>query len=367
MVRTRRVRLAVWTALASSAWWSGVVHGQFTATRLSESTSFAMAVRNGVVGGYRVGLAVEPVLWSGPGLDPMSLGFNPNAGGRVLAMNSTHQFGEWGIGAAMWSGTASSVVSLNPPGAFTSSILAASSTQQAGWSQPPGQEYKATLWSGSAASAVILEPPGAFNSRALAMTETHQGGVVVYLGQPGQGLISHAALWSGSAASFVDLNPPGAYAGIAGMFGNQQVGAAQSTVPGSSGRAAMWNGTAESFRTMHPFATGSSVLNATCGSAQVGYMNSSQFSGGGVRAAIWFGTAESVVDLSQFLPAGYGQSIATCVEERDGIFTVGGYVSYGNIDQAFVWTGVPAPSSAMVLIAPALLAVRRRRHGLRNL
>jgi hypothetical protein len=348
-----------------SLFWPTLASAQFTATRLSENPSFASAIKDGVMGGVLFeSAAIQPVLWTAPGLPPLSLGFNPNAGGRVLAMNSTHQFGEWGGHAAMWSGTASSYVNLNPGSAVNSEIRAASSTQQAGWTKAPGQDrWTATLWSGSAASAVGLAPTGSLGSKALAMTETHQGGFAVYAGQPGQGSIGHAALWSGSAASFVDLNPAGHVgSGITGMFDDQQVGSAQAAAPGSAGRAAMWFGSPESFRTMHPFPTGLSEILGTCGTAQVGYMNSVSFGpGAGIRAAIWFGTAESVFDLSQFLPAGYGQSIATCIEERNGVFTVGGYVQYGSTDQAFVWVGVPTPSTTMAIIAAGILAVRRRR------
>ncbi|MBX3378392.1 MAG: hypothetical protein KF678_15470 [Phycisphaeraceae bacterium] len=333
-------------------------NAQFTATRLSENLSYAYAVRGGIVGGFIINTIVDPVIWPVPGGPPLSLWSPAVGGGRILAMTETHQFGEGGPGAAMWAGTASSMVSLHPVGAETSSILAASSTRQGGWMNFPGQEYQAALWSGTASSVVSLQPPGAINSRVLAMTESHQGGFVRYPGQPGQGNPTHAVMWSGSASSLIDLHPAGyATSGILGMFEDQQVGSATA---GGTTRAGMWFGTPESFRSLHPFSDGLSVANATCGSAQVGWMNSVGLGSAGVRAVIWFGTAESVMDLSQFLPPGYGQSIATCVEERNGVFTVGGYVRYGTTDQAFVWTGVPAPGTTMVLIPLAPLNRRRR-------
>jgi hypothetical protein len=347
--------------LCASTFWPALASAQFTATRLQADTTISsarvFAVHNGALGGHAPNPNTQPVVWSSPTAPFISLA-PVTPGGIVYAMNSTQQFGTWGGDAAMWSGGPSSYVNLSPAGAENSEVLAASSTQQAGWTVLSGQEARATLWSGTAASALSLQPFGARTSRTYAMTETHQGGAVVF-----PGLSGHAALWSGTAASFVDLHPVGqSSSGILGMSGDQQVGVAQAIAPGSSSRAAMWFGTPESFRTMHPFPTGLSAINATCGSAQVGYMNSVSFGpGAGIRAAIWFGTAESVFDLSQFLPAGYGQSIATCVEERDGIFTVGGYVQYGFTDQAFVWVGVPAPGTALVVIAPGILAFRRRR------
>jgi hypothetical protein len=352
-------------ALVMSTAWPAGVSAQFTAMRLSENTSYAMAIRNGVVGGYSIQSVVDPVLWNTPGLPPTSLGSAAGGGGAVYAMTATQQFGAGGAGAAMWSGTPESFVSLHPAGAAGgSSILDANSTQQVGWTRATvGQLYEtAALWSGTASSAVSLAPAGSIGSAAGSMTETHQGGRVTFPGQIGQGAIHHAALWSGSAASFIDLNPLGYRAsGIADMFGGQQVGSAYADIPGSSAQAGMWHGTPGSFRSMHPFPIGLSEMYATCGSAQVGYMSSPSFGGGGIRAAIWFGTAESIFDLSQFLPAGYGQSIATCVEERDGVFTVGGYVRYGSVDQAFVWTGVPAPSTLLPLGVAGVVALRRRR------
>lgn len=342
--------------LAILAWFPVPASGQFTAIRLSEGRSHAYAVRGGVVGGYIINTIVDPVIWVSPGSPPTSLWLPTVGGGRVLAMNDTHQFGEWGPGAAMWAGTAASVVSLHPAGAESSSILAASSTRQGGWMNFPGQERKATIWSGTAASAVLLHPAGAVTSSVEAMTETRQGGYVAFPGSPGQGSITHAVLWNGTPESLVDLHPAGhSISGIAGMFGDQQVGAVQASTPGSPPRAGMWFGTPESFRSLHPFSDGLSVANATCGSAQVGWMNSVGLGSAGVRAVIWFGTAESVMDLSQFLPPGYGQSIATCVEERNGVFTVGGYVRYGFTDQAFVWIGVPGPGTLVPLVGAGLL------------
>jgi hypothetical protein len=263
----------------------------------------------------------------------------------------------------MWSGSASTFVSLHPQGFAGSYILAASSTRQAGWTKAPGEDrWTAAIWSGTAASMVSLAPPNSIASQALAMTETYQGGFVLYQGQPGQGSINHAAMWRGTASTFVDLHPSANYegSGIRGMFGNQQVGSAALNAPGSSFRAAMWSGSAESFLSMHPFSDGYSIMNATCGSAQVGYLSSVSF-GAGMRAAIWFGTPESVMDLAQFLPPGHIQSAAFCIEERNGVFTVGGFARYGEIDQAFVWVGVPAPNSAIILTLSGSFVLPRRR------
>ena len=125
------------------------------------------------------------------------------------------------------------------------------------------------------------------------------------------------------------------------MHGDQQVGTINSLPTGL--HAAIWSGTAQSFRDVHPFTNQGSFsqLFATCGSAQVGLYNR----GTGVKPGIWFGSRDSFLDLYQFLPPGAGESAALCVEEVNGVFTVGGYARYGVNYRPFVWVGVPAPSS----------------------
>ena len=274
-------------------------------------------------------------------------------------MVNGQQFGWWLGHAAMWSGTGASFVDLHPTGAFDSAVTAAAIGRQGGNQRIVDLYPRATLWSGSAASAVMIHPPATKGSDLWAMTETHQGGQV-WIDQPTPlPDLLHAALWNGTAGSFVDMNPPGhSDSIIRGMHGNHQVG--WTHPPTTNFHAAMWTGTPESYRDMHPFPGGLSLMYATCGSAQVGYVNSNVI-GAGVKAGIWFGTPQSFMNLHQFLPPGYESSVATCVEERNGTFTVGGYARWEGTDHAFVWTGVPAPSSVMALVAAGLIAARRRR------
>ena len=151
------------------------------------------------------------------------------------------------------------------------------------------------------------------------------------------------------------MNPPGAFSSaITGMALGEQVGYANF---GAGHHAILWRGTPESAVDMHPpWLFGVSELRATCGSAQVGVVQ-------GGTAGIWFGTPGSFVDLAQFLPSGYGASVATSVAELNGTFYVGGYAyRAGTLDrEAILWIGIPAPASAPVLLAAGVLAWRRRR------
>jgi hypothetical protein len=99
--------------------------------------------------------------------------------------------------AAYWSGSAGSLVDLDPTGTFISYAFASNGTQQAGMVNLAGGWGRATLWSGTPESAVSLHPAAYARSSVSAMTATQQGGFVdVTLGT------SRAALWSGTEASF---------------------------------------------------------------------------------------------------------------------------------------------------------------------
>jgi hypothetical protein len=294
----------------------------------------------------------KPVIWSGSAGSMISLAQAPSDRGYLSGLSGDTQFGQLNGQASLWHGTPSSRVSLHPPGAPLDSgttVFGMSGNEQVGQYALPGVGH-AAVWHGTAASFVDLHPAGAFESVASGTDGTHQGGFV-----QGEFTGSHAALWSGSAASMVDLNPPGADGSeIHGMVPGQQVGFAIFGSP-SVDHAVMWSGTAASWIDLNP-ANGSSILYATCGSAQVGTLN-------GLDAAIWFGTPQSVVNLHSLLPSSYYFSIATSVYESNGLFYVGGWAarSGGPSEEAFLWVGVPAPSGAPALVFASIVARGRRR------
>ncbi len=336
---------------------------QLTAYQLSSGAtdnSQVFAVSDGVFGGYSTS-TLQPGVWANvsagfTNLTPSGL---PN-GGEVRGFSGERQFGMFAGKAAMWSGSAATYINMHPTGAFNSRINAAHNGVQVGYAtyiSSPG--LIATLWTGTAGSAVSLHPAFARESSLNAAYGAWQAGYVTIPQPSPQADVAHAGIWSGTASSFVDLNPPGVgTSGIFGMHGAQQVGVVESFETGS--HAAIWFGTPQSFVDMHPFSDGQSVLRATCGSAQVGWVNATA-QGAGVKAGIWFGSSSNFINLAQFLPPGAGESAANCVEERDGVFTVGGYARYGSQYRAFVWVGVPSPSSIAVMTGAGLWAGRRRR------
>jgi hypothetical protein len=107
-----------------------------------------------------------------------------------------------------------------------------------------------------------------------------------------------------------------------GVGGDEQVGYAARQVRGSVPPCGA--GTPESFASLHAFELGSSILNATTGSVQVGWSNVPGFSF--PHAGVWFGTAASFTDLTQFLPPGFGgESSATSIIIDQGKIIIGGY------------------------------------------
>jgi MprA protease rhombosortase-interaction domain-containing protein len=80
------------------------------------------------------------------------------------------------------------------------------------------------------------------------------------------------------------------------------------------------------------------------------------------HAGLWFGTASSFINLEQFLPPGYSSSTALSIDWYDNKLWIGGYgVNNAGYAEAFLWTGIPAPSTAALLLAAGALAHRRRR------
>jgi hypothetical protein len=205
----------------------------------------------------------------------------------------------------------------------------------------------AALWHGTAASFVSLAPAGAQGSAANATDGVHQFGYAQYAGA------LRATMWSGTAASATNINPAGyveseVWAAIPGL----QVGWAET----SSHHAGVWFGSAASFHDLDPPGMASEAYGV-CDGAVVGYVTAGGFQW---SPAIWLGPSFEFQQLP--IPAGYTSAYATSVEFRDGLYYVGGFAESPTREQdAFLWVGVPAPSSLAVLGAPGAWAGRRRR------
>lgn len=239
-----------------AALWSGTASSHIDVNPANAASSAIYAVGNdGKQGGYAgIGNRPRAYLWSGSAtggvdLDPM---IPDTDGSYVYGCNDGQQvgglFGTLGQRAALWTGTAGSYVSLEPPGAQDSLALACRAGQQAGtvsYFNGIYDEWHAVKWSGSAASVVDLNPGSGYESQALGISDTQQVGWVVH-----NGGFNHAALWSGSAGSFVDLHPTEELRSTAyAVWGGMQAG--EKSVDAEIQHACVWTGTALSVQDLH--------------------------------------------------------------------------------------------------------------------
>jgi hypothetical protein len=245
-------------------------------------------------------------------------------------VNATQQGGAAQNMAALWSGSAGSMINLNPTGASSSSVWAISGAQQVGGGVF-SNVVQAGLWTGTAESYVSLHPNSSSGSSAFATTGSQQAGNVAFSG------VGHAAVWSGTAESFTDLHPSGYYASsISAMTSSQQGGYVTSSA-GFGYNAAIWSGTASSVVNLHPSGYVRSEVLAMSGTQQGGYIVA--VDGGfwlnNANAALWSGTAGSFVNLN---PSGASTSaIYTMIDGYQF-----GWANFGaspNTNHAGMWSG----------------------------
>lgn len=282
------------------------------------------AVGTGRIAGAPDPDQTHAVLWSqdsGVGVDLHPPDFRYSA---ALETDGLRQVG-YGNGPAtafqrhalLWSGSAFSYVDLHPGGIWTDSIARAiAGAQQVGninyyfqgnESSPQSAEH-AAVWRGSAASVVDLHPNGIGCERSYG-NDTDGNRQVGYGYFPASSNTSpyRALLWSGTAQSAVVLHPPGfSHSFAEGISGNEQVGYAYNVFGDGYSRALLWHGTAQSVISLHPARYLSSAALATNGTMQVGY-GGGQATNYQSHALRWSGAAESVVDLHSLLPAEFSQ------------------------------------------------------------
>lgn len=119
--------------------------------------------------------------------------------GKQVGTASGHTAG-FKSGAALWSGTSASYVSLHPEGFFSSLLSGIWGNQQVGSVFVSTGVKRAGLWTGTAASWVDLHPAGYKDSQA------HDVWNGIQIGTAQKDRIQRAGLWRGTAASWVDLH-----------------------------------------------------------------------------------------------------------------------------------------------------------------
>lgn len=329
------------------------------------------------------------LLWSTPtgvlnDLAPTNLG--PITNSAIYGTDGVRQVGEagrvaaFGYGiqqhAALWSGTADSVVDLHPTllPEFTASVAYGLSGNQQVGAGSGNVGIHAMLWTETAESAVDLHPThlphigssiayatdgsqqvGAgypeFYFASLAATSIQTGGL--FPSDPGRAL-----LWSNNAASAVDLHPDA----IGDIVNSVAYGAAAGQQVGGGSKngelvALLWHGTAESVIEMHPTDIAGiigSMLYGTNGQFQVGNV---EMGPARDRATLWSGSPDSAVDLHAKLPSGFVSSTAYSIDVAGNVYGLGTDIA-GNL-HALMWTAVPEPGTLAVASISLGLAVAR--------
>jgi hypothetical protein len=336
---------------------------QWTAIKLHPDgwrSSEGFASGPGIQGGYLDNPNTRiPVIWSGSAGSSFNLAPIAGPPGQVNVIYGNQQGGEFALHAAIWAGTAESMVGLHPGKAYRKSwVTGMADGEQVGIAELQNFRLQAALWQGSSQSFTSLHPAAALESAASCTDGIRQGGVLTLGVQPNTSL--HAVLWNGSAEDYIDLNPgPQYHSAITSMAADQQGGWYKPLIGGQ--RAAVWNGTPQSMVDLHPFSGGGSIILGTTGEVQVGWAGLPNAS---ARAALWLGTPESYVDLNSFLPPQYPSGRASAVwQDGSTVYVVGmAYNTQLGYPEAWMWVGtVPAPgAAAMILLTPLLLARRKR-------
>jgi hypothetical protein len=296
--------LACGATIAQAQW---IVSGPFTPTGYNSS------VLSGGFGPQQVGGAIEgfsykATLWSGP-TSWVSLHPAGSDQSFINAADALGQYGYFTVGtwphlspsAARWSGSAASMVNLNPAAALESIAFAADNGVIAGVARF-ATGVNAIVWLPDD-SAINLHPTGAAFSRAYGV----HGGQVC--GDARLDSVTQASIWtSNTPVSWLSLHPAAAENSTAvGVHAGQQVG--NVSFGYSDTRASLWSGTAASWVDLNPVGSTQSYATAVHAGMQVGFA----YFGQGAHACLWRGSAASLVDLHQFLGPQWSSSAARAI------------------------------------------------------
>jgi hypothetical protein len=273
--------------------------------------------------------------------------------------------------ALLWNGSANNYVDLHPTtGTWNDSIARAIAGDQQvgninfyydGQDTSPLSIVHAALWRGSAASVVDLHPTSIGGCGRSYGNDTDGSRQVGYCFFSNVDTTKpyRAVVWSGTAASAVILHPTGFTHSFAeGVSGNEQVGYAFNSLQGDGySRALLWRGTAASVVSLHPTGYLATSANATNGINQVG--SGSTSNNVSVSHALrWIGTANSVLDLHLLLPAEFsdGSSIAYDIDSNGNIVGLAQRADGSTV--AVLWrklSGTPLPTPTQTPISTPVL------------
>lgn len=313
----------------------------------------------GIDHGHAVGLgSTGPTMWNGgpsnatrlpipsgfTGADPLAVSGNQVVGYGYLNAIGNDQH------ALLWNGT--TPTDLHPAGLLDSRALAVSGTQQVGFAND-GTTFFAALWTGTASSYQSLNPPG----------WSGQATGVWHGTQVGYGGAGHAVVWHGTPGSMVDLQPSGPGRDWSQAFGTshgQIVGVANF---GQVGHAALWTASsASSFVDLQPAIAISSELLATNGTQQVG----DDTGAGRPKAAVWHGSAASFEPLPDGIAGqGYDETHALAIDNDGDIagWMVSSTINHPQIPVLWVPRRIPGDANFDGKVDFSDLLILARNYG----
>jgi hypothetical protein len=322
------VRLVILAAASPAA-------AQWTVINLhpaGASHSYANAVHNGQQGGeVSFGTAdSRAVVWTGTAsswisLEPLIADFSSVADvyqgqqvGNITVFTTTLRR------ASLWNGSSTTWLSLHPEVATDSWLTGLHGGQQVGYVRIGGVS-RASLWTGTALSWVDLTPAGATSANANDVFNMRQVGSAVFGG------VSKAGTWRGNAASWESLHPASAAGSSAACVYGPNVGG--SATFGTTTRASLWQGVA--WFDLHPAGATNSHVSDIYEGLQVGFANF----GGVTHAMLWSGTAAPPEDLSLALAGSWGHSDARGVWSDGAMLYVVGYARNlaASRNEAIMW------------------------------
>ncbi|MCE5315058.1 MAG: carboxypeptidase regulatory-like domain-containing protein [Armatimonadota bacterium] len=280
----------------------------------------------------------------------------------VYGADASGKGGIWRVGsdhAALWTGSADSIVDMHPVGAASSAVNAVSNGWQAGIinveadTDPVTYADHACIWNGTADSHVDLHVSTQTASAANGLYTSDGSNILVGGYVKGADTVVKACLWSYDAgagtSTNTDLSSVSTEASeVTCVYGTNKAGYAQVS---SVSHACLWTGTANTWSDLNPSAASASAIAYMCDGRQVGYATIS----GVDCAGLWKGTSGSFVNLSSYLSAGvYGNSYARSVYVSGDDTYVAGYAVNATTgrNEALLWVlhedaSVPATMSAL--------------------
>jgi hypothetical protein len=338
---------------------------------VGQGVSAGQAVGTGRIAGSTYPNETHAVLWPagsivGVDLHPpdfrYSAAFGTNGQKQVGSGNGPST--NFARHALLWSGSANTYIDLHPAGTWTDSIARAIAGDQQvgninfyyqGQDSSPQSVEHAALWRGTAPSVVDLHPSinGCTRSYGNDTDGSKQVGYC-YFADPANAAPYRALLWTGTAASAVVLHPSGYTHSFAeGVSGNEQVGYAFNVDGDGFSRALLWHNTAASVVSLHPSGFITSEAWNTNGTSQVGSGSSPEMNGQS-HALRWSGTASSFIDLHSLLPSEFseGGSIAYDIDAAGNI--VGLAQRPDGSTNAVLWlrnTNPPQPTATQTAIS----------------